>query len=121
MKRIRYFLFAAFIFYGLAYAGTVTTVPKLQDAAGVKIQSHADDGKKEQALTVASTTIDMSNDVSWRVYVPADCKFRTMSTSTKAGLQKTLSTMPGGFGMVVNHRTPFTNFSGCTSGELSRM
>lgn len=88
-------------------------------SGGTAVQGFAPNGTKDVTLAVTSQTVDMRNDLAWGAYAPADCKFRNMTTATKAG---SLHTLPGGswFVRVVNPSTPFTNISGCTSGELQR-
>jgi len=90
------------------------------DAYGVRVQGFASNGAEDVNLTIASRTIDMTNEVAWSIYVPdANCKFRTMSTATKQGLKRSV---PATTWMTrnVHPRSMFINFSGCTSGELQR-
>lgn len=88
--------------------------------AGVALSSEfAPNGKKDRALTVNSTTVDMRLDNGWATYTPTGCSYRTMSTATKAGLKRTLPANTYNQ-RYVNLKTPFINFSGCTSGELQR-
>lgn len=102
--------------------GAVAGLVGISDGKGAKvfIQGFAPNGKLGADLTNASTTRDHRNVTSWQLYTPNDCKFRVMSTATKRGK---LRTWLGGMrdGKVVNPATPFTNFSGCTSGELDEM
>lgn len=79
----------------------------------------APNGKKDVALTVNSTTVDMRLDNGWATWTPTACSYRTMSTATKAGLTRTLPANTYNQ-RYVNSKTPFINFSGCTSGELQR-
>ena len=79
----------------------------------------APNGKKDINLTVNSTTVDMRLDNGWALYTPTACVYRTMSTATKAGLKRTLPANTYNQ-RYVNPKTPFINFSGCTSGELQR-
>lgn len=90
-----------------------------KDGAGVKVQGHAPTGSKDVTLTVASQTVNMTNDLSWSQYAPGACKFRTMSTATKAGIAHTLPATTWNT-RNVNATSPFLNFTGCTSGELQR-
>ncbi len=103
----------------LSFASWAGKSELAKDGMKTKINGFAPDGSKDTTLSVASQTVDMSNDVAWSAYAPGDCKFRTMSTSTKAGAQKTIL---GGqwTTRVVNPESPFLNYSGCTSGELER-
>lgn len=113
MKRL---LLLAVFFASAAYAAR----PDLPvDGKGVRVPGFAPDGKKDVALTVNSQTVDMRNDLSWSQYAPGACKFRTMSTATKAGATRTLPAANWN-ARNVNQSTPFINFSGCTSGELQR-
>lgn len=94
----------------VASGGTITV-----ETGGV-----INDKGKDQILGVASTTIDMSDDLSWAVYSPVDCKYRTMTSAAKQGVQKTI---PAETWHVrrVRKGSAFTNFSGCTLGQLERM
>jgi hypothetical protein len=115
-----YIIIAFAIFFSwLSYEAYALKSELPTDGKKTKIEGHSADCRKDVSLTIASQTVDMNDDISWAVYVPADCKFRNMSTATKAGMQKTL---PSGvwFGQVVRTGSAFTNFSGCTSGELER-
>lgn len=90
------------------------------DRGGQKLQGLAPDARKGSALGVASVTVDMTDDVGYTVYVPGSgCKFRTMSTATRAGNQRTV---PAGAWLErrIGAGSAFINFSGCTSGELQR-
>lgn len=100
----------------VAYADRAELV---KDGQKTKINGFAPNGAKDISLGVASQTVDMRNDVAWSVNSPVDCKYRTMSTATKAGRQKTIiASSPRT--LVVNTASPFINFSGCTLGELER-
>lgn len=91
-----------------------------KDGRKTKINAHAPAASKAQILTVASTTVPMESDLSWSIYAPSSgCKFRTMSTATVAGIQKTV---PDGAWHTrgVRDGSAFTNFSGCTLAELER-
>lgn len=79
----------------------------------------APNGKKDRNLTVNSTVVDMRLDNGWATWTPTACSYRTMSTATKAGLKRTLPANTYNQ-RYVNSKTPFVNFSGCTSGELQR-
>lgn len=83
------------------------------------VQLLAPNGKKDGTLAVTSSTVDMRGDSQWGVYATAACKFRTMSTATKAGTQRTIP-ITTWVTRGVNPATPFINFSGCTGGELQR-
>lgn len=101
--------------------GVFAEPPELPvDSRGAKMQVHAPSAGKDQILGVASTTIDMSDDLSWAVYSPVDCKYRTMTSAAKQGVQKTI---PAETWHVrgVRKGSAFTNFSGCTLGQLERM
>ena len=90
------------------------------DGKGIRIQSFAPDGTKSAALTIAKQTVDMRDDIAWSAYTPTACKFRSMTTATFR--DNALNTLPANTRttMHVNAETPFINFTGCTSGELSR-
>lgn len=94
-----------------------TELPK--DGQKTKIMVHAPVAGSEQILTVNSTTVDMSSNISWGIYSPVDCSYRTMSTATKAGIQKTI---PAGAWHVrgVREGSAFSNYSGCTGAQLER-
>jgi len=104
-------IFASLI--GVAFAGTGT----LSNVNSV--QTIAPNGKKDVTLTVNSQTVDMRGDAQWAVYATAACKFRTMSTATKAGTARTIP-ITTWLERGVNPATPFINFTGCTGGELQR-
>lgn len=89
------------------------------DGGGIRVMGFAPDGKKDITLAVTSQTVDMRNDLAWSQYAPGACKFRSMTTATKAGLARTLPATTWNQ-RNVNASTPFINFSGCTSGELQR-
>lgn len=91
----------------------------IKDGERTKVNGFAPNGKKEVLLTVNSQTVNMSDDIEWNVRATADCKFRTMSTVTKVGNAKTITSGTWG-GRLVNPLTPYTNFSGCTAGTLER-
>lgn len=111
-------LVAAFVI-AIAIPVFATQSELAKDGAGVKMQAFAPDARKATSLGVASQTIDMTNDIAWSVYVPSGCKFRVMSTGTKAGPTRTV---PSATWLIRNikSRSAFVNFSGCTSGELQR-
>jgi len=100
----------------MAWAGRAELA---KDGKSTKLEGHAPTAGKGQILTIASTTIDMSDDISWGLYTPTDCSYRTMSTSTRSGIQKTI---PAGAWhvRVVSAGSAFTNFSGCTAAQLER-
>jgi len=54
------------------------------------VQVLSPNGNKDGTLTVNSSTVDMRGDAQWGVYATSACKFRTMSTTTKAGTQRTI-------------------------------
>lgn len=111
MKKI--LILALLLFASSAFA----ILPDLpRDGGGQKLQGFAP-GKRSQALTVNSVTT--SGDIGWSVYSPTACKFRAMSTATKAGVQFTIPVNTT-IERRVNVSAPFINFSGCTSGELQR-
>lgn len=83
------------------------------------IQEFSPNGKFDALLTVTKQTVfDMRDFVKWSIYSPA-CKFRNMSTMTKAGGWRTV---PATTYIIrgVHPATPFLNFTGCTAGELQR-
>lgn len=93
-----------------------------RDRDTVRIQGFAPDGTLGQALTVNSTTVDMTNALAFGVYVPSTtttCKVRTMLTTAKGSNRQ--RTVPDSVWNIqlVNKATPYANFSGCTSGELT--
>lgn len=102
--------FAAFCF------AATSTDNQLMDAKGTKVQGYAPNGKKSTALTVNSVTLNQANNVAWSVYTPTACKYRMMSTATKAGLTRTIP-VNSSITRYKNPATPFINITGCTSGE----
>ena len=100
----------------IAYADRSELV---RDAVGAKVQGFASNGRGDVALTAKSVTVDMSNEIAWSAYVTGGCKFRTMTTATKAGMTRTL---PAATWMTrnIHPRSQFINFTGCTNGELQR-
>lgn len=117
-------LLLVLILVGAAMAASVTTrVVMIPDGSGgyIPIQQHASNGKDAVNLTVNSTTKNFIGKTSWELYAPSSgCKFRNMSTLTKAGLQRT---WPNGVRQshFINPATPYANFSGCTAAELDDM
>lgn len=104
-------------FASLAFAGGFLE----KDASNVEaIQGFAPNGKKQVAIGVNPQTVDMRNDVAWQIYAGAACKFRVMSTTTKAGATNTLANAARSQVYYVNKATPFVNFTGCTTSELMR-
>ena len=92
------------------------------DKTATKIQGYSPDGTLGQALTVNSTTVDMTNAMAFGVYVPSTtttCKIRTTATIAKGANRQ--ATVPDSVWniRIVNKLTPYANFSGCTSGELT--
>lgn len=101
-------------------ASAFAQLPELpRDLTGQKLQGFAPDGRKTVSLTVVSTPVDNTSDVKWSVYTPTACKFRLQSTATKAGPTLTLAANAT-TEKTKNSSTPFTNFTGCTNGELTR-
>ena len=116
MKNVIVVIVSIFILSMVAW-GAKSDLPR--DLSGQKLQFHSPDSSKNIALTVASRTVDMADDLSYSVYTPSACKFRVMSTATKAGSQKAL--LAGGrLTLGVKAGSSFINFSGCTNGELDR-
>jgi hypothetical protein len=112
-------LLAALILVALASIAYAAKPGLPIDYFGIRVQGFAPDGKKNQALTVNTATVDTSNDITWSAYTPTACKFRLMSTITKAGAAQTMAANAT-TQRNVNMSTPFLNLSGCTSGELTR-
>lgn len=107
----------------LSVAAVTTRIVMIPDGSGgyIPIQQHASNGKDAVNLTVNSTTKNFTGKTSWELYAPSSgCKFRNMSTLTKAGLQRT---WPNGVRQshFINPATPYANFSGCTAAELDDM
>lgn len=103
----------------LSFVAWATKIELPKDGAKTKIMVHAPTAGADEILTVASTTKDNSDYIAWGVYSPVDCKFRTMSTATKSGIQKTI---PSGSWLIrgVRDGSAFLNLSGCTGAELER-
>ena len=88
----------------------------------IPIQGFAPNGTLGQALTVNSTTVPMVGRMAFGVFVPSTttgCKLRMMPTTAKSTYRQ--ATVPDSTWnvRVVNSASPFANFSGCTSGELT--
>lgn len=94
--------------------------PLERDADRNVIQGPAPNGLLSQILTVNSTTIDMSKTTWWGLYAPTACKYRLMPTSAKGAYPQFTVPEAQTTSMLVNRNTKFVNYSGCTSGELSR-
>lgn len=86
----------------------------------VTVQGAAPNGLLSQLLTVASTTIDLTGSLWWNLDSPTACKYRLMPTTAKSTYPQFTVHADTPIGWVVNKLTPFINFSGCTSGGLSR-
>jgi len=112
MKKIAILIFI--LLAAVAYAGT-GTLDKVNS-----VQQIAPNGKKDRTLTVNSSTVDMRGDAQWAVFSSVStCKFRTMSTTTKAGLKRSVPQSTW-LHRGVNAITPYINFSSCTNGQLQR-
>lgn len=96
-------------------AGVIQT-----DGQGQAIQGGAPNGFLSQLLTVNSTTVDMTNNIYWSLYSTTACKYRIMPTTAKGVYPAFTIPASERVSFVVNQNTKFINFSGCTSGELSR-
>lgn len=90
-----------------------------KDGLKTKMNVHAPTATLGQILTDASTTVDMSDYLSWSLYAPAaGCKYRTMAAGTVGTeIQKTV---PVGVWhtRAVRAGSAFTNFSSCALAEL---
>lgn len=105
------------IITGTASAGRLTKDDNMNP-----IQGPAYDGSKSAALTVASTIVDLSRDVSYAIYTTAsNCfeRFMPSASATKSSYVKTPIPSDTWHTAVVNSATPFGNFSGCT-GYIKR-
>lgn len=117
MKSIVIAIIAAVLCLPLVVLATPPDLPK--DGAKTKIMGHAPTAGKCQLLTAASTTVDMSDDISWGIYAPADCKYRTMATSTVEGVQKTIPAKTWHIRWL-RDGSRFVNYSSCDGAELER-
>ena len=115
-----YIIIAFAIFFSWLSYGAFAGKPELpKDGMKTKITAHAPDARKDVTLTVNSQTVDMTNDISWSASGASDCSYRSMSTATKAGVQKPL------YGGQWNTRaigasSVHMNYSGCTGWVLER-
>ena len=91
-----------------------------KDLNGHILQGGAPNSALTQALTVVSTTVDMSGSIWWSLYTPNDCKFRITPTSAKDAFPQDTAVGGGRTGFLVNRLSPFVNFSGCTNAVLQR-
>jgi hypothetical protein len=110
-----------YLFLALALVAASTAFaakPELpRDLTGTKVQGFAPDGKKSRQLTVNSVTVDHSSNIEWELYSPTACKYRLMSTATKAGIALT-SPANARLNTKVNSSTVHVNYTGCATGEL---
>lgn len=90
-----------------------------KDLNGNVLQGGAPNSALTQALTVASTTVDMSGSIWWSLYTPSDCKFRITPTSAKGAFPQDTA-VTGRTEFMVNRLSPFVNFSGCANAVLQR-
>lgn len=127
MKKIILLILSLLVATSLAYAKSEELV-RDSGNKGTPIQGAAWNGAKAVALTVASTTIDFTDDIAYSVYSTVDCweRWMPLSTSTKANYVKTPILGGQWQSAVVKQKTssasgtPFGNFSGCTGGYLKR-
>lgn len=109
------------IFAILALATTAFASPLLlKDSNNNPVQGVAPDSAKISLLTVASTTIDMTDDLWWGLYTPTACKYRIMDTSAVAGHNQQTAPVNTLTSRYLKRGSGFINFSGCTNGELQR-
>jgi hypothetical protein len=106
---------ALFLIACTAYGRDVLT----RDNDRTKVPGLAPNATKSVFLTVNKQTVDMSEDIAYEVYTPTACKFRVMSTATVKGTTHTLAANERNI-RNVNIKSPFLNFTGCTSGEILR-
>ena len=86
------------------------------------IQMFAPNGTTTTALTVYSTTVDLSNYIMFSLESGSGttCYVRYMPTSAKGSYARTLLRTAGTFYIrAKNAATPFANFSGCTAGSYT--
>jgi len=101
-------------------ASTAVAGLLMKDSNGNLIQGAAPNGAKITLLTVASTTVDMTDDVWWNLYAGTACKYRIMDTTDRTGHLQQTAPVNVSTSRIVNKNSPFINFSGCTNGELQR-
>ena len=102
-------------------ATSAFAVSEPEKRGGIPIQGFAPNASYQQILTVASTTIDISDNLWWGIYAPTACKYRLMPTSAKGTYPQFTVPATSPMGMVIHRAsTSFLNLSGCTSGEFSR-
>ncbi len=107
-----------------AFATDLARVPFLflsGPNAPTAIQFFAPDGSLTQALSVASKTVNLSNNVLYGAYSGSGtCFIRLMPLSTSVKANYTQVPVPNTLWHVraVNTKTPFANFSGCVAGYV---
>lgn len=103
------------------FAVPVFAISDLEKRASGTIQGAAPNASLSQILTIASTTIDVSENLWWGLYAPTACKYRLMPTSAKGSYPQFTAPADIETSRVINRAsTKFLNLSGCTLGELSR-
>jgi hypothetical protein len=95
--------------------GSVFSSPSAPNA----IQMFSPDGTKTTTLTVASTTVNLSNYIMFELESGSGttCNVRSMATATKANQVTVFRVAGTRRTFAVNQNTPFVNFSGCTAGS----
>ena len=83
------------------------------------MQGGAPNSELTQALTIASTTVNMTGSIWWSLYTSTDCKFRVLPTAANGEYPQDTAVADVRTSFLVNKVSPFTNFSGCT-GVLQR-
>lgn len=91
-----------------------------RDHDNLVMQGGAPNSSMTQALTIASTTVNMAGTIWWSLYVGSDCKFRVLPTSANGSYPQDTAVGGGRTAFLVNKVSPFINFSGCTGGVLQR-
>ena len=81
---------------------------------------YAPNGKKNVTLTVNSITTNVKLDEAYAIFPQrTTCKFRIMSTATKAGAKQSLPALTRTI-LYVNKATPYINTTSCANGEMTR-
>lgn len=115
-------LFAILAIAAAAFAGGDLARTDGRFVNQAAIQTFAPDGTTTTTLTVASTTVDLSNYIMYGVESGSGttCNIRLMPTSAKGAYKQTvLRTAGTHFLRAKNAATPFLNMSGCTAGSYT--
>jgi hypothetical protein len=109
------------IFLALTIATTVFAAEPQLPGGNKPIQQFAPDGSYNRILSVASVTMDLSDNLMYACYSGSGtCYLRLMPTSAKAGMTQVLIPNAVWLTYAKNPATPFVNMSGCVAGYFQR-